>query len=376
MSIEQNRRDINQFYGVQSEEVEEVEPPKKYLIEAEEIKKEDTVGKDFAVIEDLGNNMRIIRYHKRKLLVGNAYNTKCLDVIFERINQGKACIILVSGEAGSGKSWYVLSIASILDRRFLCERQITFTREKLMNLIGEDSPLRRKQVIIIDESQFQLSSRSWFTGVQRDLTENLASVRFRGLVIIIVSIDRSLLDSLVREHLLSFQCHLERRGVATLYQVRSHRFNVVKYPKRIGTLSLSIPDERCKSPNCLVCPASGLSKEKWMQRDHWEEIGFRACNNLRVRYERLKRESVDTQARESNERMADVKQKRMKDEEIIDKLIPFVGEIEKMKNGHLSVDSMIAVCASKVGIEIKHVRGYQIRQKMVLKLAELEGVKK
>jgi len=175
----------------------------------------------------------------------------------------------------------------------------------LLRLIGPDSPLKRGQVIVVDEAQYVAGARRWYEEIQKDVMENIEAVRSRGYIIIIVALHLNLLDIIIRKYVLSHMIHLEERGRGTVYRLYTPRFAHDMYRYRLGTLKLGLPDaEKCASvnPDCLVCR-------------------FRnECMTKRAIYERRKREFLNKKAKEGEEKAVRREARKLSDEEIVELL--------------------------------------------------------
>ena len=210
-----------------------------------------------------------------------------LDIIDARRKKNQSCMIIITGDPGGGKTYAALRLGEIFDSRFLVkltpydepgDSQVTFGRKQLMHLIGNDTPLQREQVIVIDEAQFAMGSRRWYEDVQKDLIEQIEAVRSRGFVIIIVSLHLNLLDNIIRRYVLTFMIHMEDRGRGIIYRLYTPRFESEMRKKRIGQLKLNLPNyEICKHPDCLRCPYL------------YPEDPAKECILLRATYERSKK---------------------------------------------------------------------------------------
>ena len=232
--------------------------------------------------------------------------------ILRDVNLEKSCILAIMGKPGTGKTYFALRLAKMIDRKFDVKKQVIYDQKQLLNAISEDSDLKRGQVLIMDEAQFSINSRNWSDSLQKDLVENLQAIRFKNIVLIIVILSVDLLDVGIRKHVLNYQIHMDKRGTASVYGSNTHRFTGELYNPYLGKANVLLPDyEQCKLPSCFKCPKSGISKTQWRNRDKWVEQGFVPCNLSRIVYERMKKEYVEFKNKESVER-AEIVEKRGK----------------------------------------------------------------
>jgi hypothetical protein len=138
------------------------------------------------------------------------------------------------------------------------------------------TPLKRGQVIVIDEAQWIMGSRHWYEDIQKDLMDNMESVRSRGFVILIIALSIDVLDKIVREFILSHFCYQEDRGNFVAYRLWKPRFGGNQRSRRLGRVRVQLPDSSdCSYPTCLTCD--------------WRDV----CINSRARYERKKRHFIE-----------------------------------------------------------------------------------
>ncbi|MCJ7635589.1 hypothetical protein MUP77_24765, partial [Candidatus Bathyarchaeota archaeon] len=155
------------------------------------------------ILEHIPNtNYDIMNWNGFKIVVGMGRGPYIFNIIQERRNQNKANIFLIAGNPGEGKSYFALRMAEIFDKDFDVTIQVVFDRAQLLFLLGNDSPLKRGQVLMIDEAQFTAGNRSWWDEIQRELMSALEAIRSRGYIIMIVALHRNLLDLVIRQYVL------------------------------------------------------------------------------------------------------------------------------------------------------------------------------
>ena len=245
--------------------------------------------------DENGNNIQVMDWHGWYIRVGMGKSPFFLNELENRRNNQKSNIIIVTGSPGVGKTYFAIRLCEMLDSKFNPNTQIVFSRPQLLHLIGEKSPLKRGQVIVIDEAHYQMGSRRWMESVQKDLMDALASVRSRGYVVIIVCLHIEMLDVIVRKYVLSFMVHIEDRGVGVAYRLYTPRFAKELFKVRLGTVYLQLPDaERCEAPDCLSC----------QYRDR--------CLTTRAIYERRKKSFVDEASKQAEARAMEREEKQIK----------------------------------------------------------------
>lgn len=247
----------------------------------------DIPGDQISIIkDDEGNPIKVMNWHGYYVQIGANKSPYFFNEIQNRRNKNKSNIILITGSPGEGKTYCGIRLAEIFDPHFDPELQIIFTRPQLLHVIGEKSPLKRGQIIVIDEAHYGLGSRRWMESVQKDLMDALASVRSRGFIIIIVSLHIDMLDKIVRKYVLSFMIHMEDRGEGVVYRLYTPRFAKELYKNRLGKIRLMLPQaELCNHPDCLTC--------KYVTGE---------CETTRAIYERNKKAFVDNASKLAEER--------------------------------------------------------------------------
>ena len=212
-----------------------------------------------------------------------------------------------------------------------------YKRQQLLHVIGEKSPLKRGQIILIDEAHYGMGSRRWMESVQKDLMDALASVRSRGFIIIIVSLHIDMLDVIVRKYVLSFMIHIEDRGRGVVYRLYTPRFARELYKIRLGTVKLKLPQaEICEHPSCLTCQYRGV------------------CLTTRAVYERYKKAFVDNASKLAEERAEerDSKEIRVSMKKALQDLSIVTDKPKRPNSGLLPIPWLQAWYEGKYGITI------------------------
>jgi hypothetical protein len=247
---------------------------------------------------------RFINWGGYKVEVGSGYYPHLLNELQEKRNNIEACIIVVTGTGGKGKTYFVLRLAEILDPKFDVDLQVPFGPDEFMYLISPESPLGMGRVIIVDESQFAMSSRDWYADIQKDLMKQLEAIRSKGYIIFIVALSEATLDTIARSYVITHKIHLMKRGRARAYTYLMGPFTPKPYAKTLSKDErMLLPNvEICEYPTCLKCKYSGLGKKMWRMRSKWDEKNIPICQTIRARYERKKKNFLAEMANMSNEK--------------------------------------------------------------------------
>jgi hypothetical protein len=164
------------------------------------------------------------------------------DMLRGRIENGYNALLLIEGRAGIGKSYAGMALAEEMDPTFNIDR-VVFSAEEYLNAM---KGIQRGRWIQIDEpAQSEvLSTHSWWAETQRALSDCLESNRYLGVGTILATINRGLLDSLVRNYLLHFMVNMISRGRGTCYEIQHSAFDASERTPRLGQLWFSLPSKQ------------------------------------------------------------------------------------------------------------------------------------
>jgi len=279
---------------------------------------------------------KVMNWHGYALGIGTGESPWFFNSIQASITKQESIVILLTGPPGKGKTYAGMRIAEIFDKNFDPDIQCVMDRLDTMRLISGLYRLKRGQIILIDESQFGMGARRWGEKEQQELMEFLAAARYLGLIIIIVSLHISMIDSIARKHIIKHHIHIEERGRGVVYLLQMGRFmrDAHYYPPRKGQILLQLPNYGlCAAPTCLTCKHKDT------------------CMTIRARYERTKIAFLVARAKKSAE-MAEQREKtRMQVPEpkivahvkaLIEECTEYIvtGENENMKRRKTMITSM------------------------------------
>lgn len=236
--------------------------------------------------------IRFINWQGTAMAVGPGMNVDFYNEIETNKKLRKSTIMAILGSPGKGKTWSGLRLCEIFDKKFDVNKQVVFDRGHLLKIISGEIKVNPGQCVLIDEAHMATGARHWFEEIQRELVDQVATVRSMGIILIFVVLHISMLDKIIRQYVLTYQLHMEKRGVAIEYKVTMPRFEKKVYHPRQGRIALSVPGIReCASPECLGC-----------QHNDW-------CMNMRAIYERIKKEYLAAKSEESTRRNEAKRQK-------------------------------------------------------------------
>ena len=278
---------------------------------------------------DEEENVKTYRYGHTLWARGGNYGTQIVDEIHRRRNNNESIVITVTGPPGSGKTYFGMRFAQKLDKKFHINdipapalnkdsSQLAFGREHLSYLTGPHSPVKRGQVIELDESHFGVGARSWHNTDQQELTNYIAAIRSKGFVLIIVVLHTEMIDKLIRNFVINYEFYLVKRGEAIVYRRFFPQHSDKVFRKRLGRMQLLLPDEDlCNYGSCLRC------KELKKESDE-------RCETLRAIYERRKDEFLS----QRSEKQEEEKIVNMDLDESVETLFKFRHQIEPNRLGN------------------------------------------
>jgi len=248
----------------------------------------------FAELEKQG--VKAYKYGHTFWARGGNRSTAIVDEIYRKRNNNESVAITATGPPGKGKTYFGMRFAQKLDKKFHIndipapppkedDSQLAFGREHLSYLTGPKSPVKRDQVIILDESHFGVGARSWQNADQQELTNYIAAIRSKGYVLIIVTLHTKMIDNLIRNFVLNYEFYVTKRGEAIVYRRYFPQYATEPYKNRLGKMRLMMPDENlCNYGSCLRC-----------------EYLKRGCMTMRAIYERRKEEFLNQRSEERDE---------------------------------------------------------------------------
>lgn len=249
-----------------------------------------------------GESGKWMSWHGYPVKVSGGYGPHVLNEIESKTNAYESAVIIVTGQGGKGKTYFALRLAEMLDGRFDVVKQVPFGLSAVFAILSESNPLRRGQVVIVDESQFGMSARDWSNDKQKSLMKHFEAVRSKGWVIFVVCLSEKVIDNIMRNYVVTHKIFLTRKGHARVYKYVVGATGVQYTPIISDDAHFPLPGaEVCEYWSCLACPYSGLQTSRWKNREKWEENGEIVCHSIRAVYERRKKEYLTSKAEEDSE---------------------------------------------------------------------------
>jgi ABC-type dipeptide/oligopeptide/nickel transport system ATPase component len=285
-----------------------------------------------------------------------------------RVKNKEACVVVVCGEAGSGKTYLAIQLARNIDKRFSAE-QVVFTYADYVKELGN---LRHAGIpIVFDEPSYAMGKREWYKQLNQALVKTIESQRFLVRPLIIPIININLLDKTLRNFLVIFQVHVTRRGAATVYHMKASQGEDKVYRYTLCRLKYPILDfNECpveKEARILYNATQG-KEDKRNESTCLDCKNEETCNLLRATYERKKR-AIQLMRYAQDEESA--KQRESK-ELTTDQLVEMAKPYTEMFFAGEKVDArkLRYVYHDKLGIKLAHNKAYEIKTILEMKKEE------
>jgi len=212
---------------------------------------------------------RIVPFSK-DLGVGQYFS----NLIMSRVRKQKPCNVIFTGEAGISKTYCTIGYARYLQPSFNI-RNVAMTYAEFMQCMIK---LREGQVIVLDEPEYIAGHRDWYKEQNKALVSTMRSGRFKVHPVFIPIINKSLLDKVVRQHLLQYMVVLEDRGEGTVYKISPSHFSEEVYTKFLCRIRFEMLDvNMCEKTWCYSC----------------KEFKDNSCQLLRAQYEHKRQRIQD-----------------------------------------------------------------------------------
>lgn len=162
------------------------------------------------------------------------------NIVKTRILEERNNLMLITGEASSGKSYLGLSLCEYFDPKFNVDKVI-FTPKQFFDTVLS---LPKNSWVLLDEPSQALSHREWYSDINKCITWTCESFRFRLIHMIFTAINPSLIDRVLRDFLLHFLIVMKTRGHAKVYQYAPSPFNPETRTPFLGDVRTDLPSEQ------------------------------------------------------------------------------------------------------------------------------------
>ncbi len=291
-----------------------------------------------------------------------------------RVANKEACVTVVVGEAGMGKSYFAMQLARNIDKRFGID-QIIFTYgdyiKEIQNLSHAGIP------VCFDEPSYAMGKREWYKQINMALVKTIESQRFLVRPLIIPIINVNLLDKTLRDFLVIFQVHITKRGRAMVYRMRASQGEDKVYRYLICNLDYDMLDfDKCT----LEIEARANAKEHPEDKSKVNKSSCldcklkESCDLLRAKYER-KKMTIQLSRYEQDEEQAKTREsKELTLEQLVTQIEPYKDIY--MTDGKVDARKLRYAFHQKLGIKIGHNKSYEVKTMIELQEKELGNAEK
>jgi hypothetical protein len=164
----------------------------------------------------------------------------------------------VVGDPGSGKTYWCMRVAELLDQNFNIDN-VVFNAN---SFVRRAMKAPRGTWLVYDEPGVTISNRTFMSGMNMIINFFLQSSRYRQVNALFALPSLNLMDLGARTILL-FQALMRERGTATLFRIRRNQFgqNPPYWTFRVGSVTVSQP-------------SGDLMKSYEAKRKEWHEASF------------------------------------------------------------------------------------------------------
>ena len=258
--------------------------------------------------------------------LGFNHAVEFLNELTSKLNKTQSVIMAICGPPGTGKTYWAMALGEMYDDEFDIDIHVCFSREDILNIISGKVKVDYKQAIVIDEAHIAAGARSWGKAEQQDLVNLIATMRNRGLLIFIVVLNISMLDSILRKYTMNYMVNMIMPGLGKAYAITNSIFIDKQYWNKKDPMRLPLPgEEHCDWDNCLQCE------------------NFEECFVSRARYERRKRDYIASLSEDSTVRIEKINQKKVTNIEYAKMLYEHKEELNLNNRGNIDYLSIVMI---------------------------------
>ncbi len=250
--------------------------------------------------------------------------------VMKRIKNNLNFIALAKGPTGIGKSFSLISFALSIDPDFSVN-QIAFTFKEVMQIINSDWFKKKKwKIIIFDEAQTSISSRTWQSLINRLFNYLMSTFRHQNIIFLMSSPYQDFIDSATMKLV---HCIFDVKGHSEKTQKTNIRAKLLQYNsemKKFYYHSLMVMRggmlHKCKSFNISRPP-----KEIELEYEKKKKL-FTDDLNLKIMFELERIDRKDdkrNQLTEFQQKVKDLFDSGLKQRDISIKLEKNEGEISR-----------------------------------------------
>lgn len=270
--------------------------------------------------------------------IDRAYYPYFTLLMRSRVKSKKANNVVVSGEAGVGKSMICIQMALNISPKkkdgtpkFGIDN-IVFTFKEFMKQVAKSG---MGVPIVFDEPSYAMGKREWYKQINQALVKTIESFRFKVRPLFIPIINISLLDKSVRTQLVQFHVVMRDRGIGSVYEINPSQFQDKTYWNYLCDLNYPMLDaDKCPRDSCLGCN------------------DLETCPLLRGQYERKKASIQETRYAQAIEEESMRESRAMTIDEVKDEALLYIDKFFNEDKHDIDAELMRIVLKDKCGIII------------------------
>jgi hypothetical protein len=276
----------------------------------------------------------------------------------QRVKYQKVINIIITGEAGNGKSYFGMDLCRILSPKYYSPDDIVFTYIEFLRAVVTS---RRGVPIMFDEPSYAMSKKDWYKEVTKALVKTIESFRFKGKPLFIPIINKALLEKDIRSYLLQFHVTVTDRGKAKVYGIYPSQFKDKVYSYEICKLRYDLFDKNlCNKRSCLTCKS--LNPDDKSKR----------CPVFRARYERRKFTTQQARYEEALEESEKKERSKLTLDELQAKSLEYFDKFYDVDKNKVDVEALVWIVKRKIlGYDIGNNKAYRLARQITFDHPEL-----
>lgn len=264
-----------------------------------------------------------------------------------RVQKRLACNVVVTGEAGIGKSYDATALARVCEGRTRYGDNDRFTIDQVVftfhDFMGLTMNLGLGKAIVFDEPSYAMGKRDWYKDLNKALVQTIESKRFKVHPLFIPIINKALLDKTVRSYLIQYQVVMTDRGKGSVYRIYPSQDKELVYRYFVCNVEYGLFDKHlCKEESCLGC----------------EKLD--TCMVFRAQYERKKASIQESRYEHAMEEASHKESQDLSEAEIEKLAYQHIDEIQNDR-GRIDPKKIRIILWEKHHVKIGHNKAYTIK---------------
>ena len=312
-------------------------------------------------------NRRVIPYSK-ELAVGPYFSS----LVISRIRKQQPNNMIITGEPGISKTYTAEQLSRFIQPsiggQFSVEEQTAYVYSEFMKLMIE---LPEGYIIILDEPEYVAGHRDWYKDVNKALVSTTRSGRFKVHPLLIPTINKSLLDKVIRKYLLQYMINLDDRGEGVVYKILPSSFDESVFHKPLTLIRVEMLD-------ISTCPKKKQVKiyDKTLNRYITKEVpeswclnckDFDTCPLDRAKYERKRKEIQMQRYQEDFDKTKGQEGLSLSPQQLEEKIVKVLDKVSVRRTGRYDHHSLMVVLEDTYGIVLSENKAVALAKRLTIK---------